>query len=56
MPDTKNSLPTSESLDEQLRLAVEELITGDADDSPLSEEAILGLLSASLEVQKLGDS
>ena len=36
--------PTGESLDEQLDQATEELLTGDSDDPPLSEEAIVELL------------
>jgi hypothetical protein len=36
----------AESLDEQLVDAAEELITGDADDPPLSEEAVLEMLRA----------
>ena len=37
----------AESLDEQLNHAAEELITGDSDDSPLSEEAVVEMLRTS---------
>ena len=36
----------AESLEEQLDHAAEELITGDSDDPPLSEEAVLELIRA----------
>jgi hypothetical protein len=39
-----NDRPLFESLDEQLNEASEELITGDADDPPLSEETVLEML------------
>jgi hypothetical protein len=45
MTDTKNDPRIAESLDEQLDDAVEELITGDADDPPFSEEAVVEMLS-----------
>ena len=41
-----NSSP-SESLDEQLDHAVEELITGDSDDPPLSEETVVEMITDS---------
>jgi hypothetical protein len=34
----------AESLDEQLNHASEELITGDSDDPPLSEDAVVEML------------
>ena len=41
----KNSDPRiAESLEEQLDHAAEELITGDSDDPPLSEEAVVDML------------
>lgn len=43
MTDTNNNLRIAESLDEQLRQAADELITGDSDDRPLSEEAVVEL-------------
>jgi hypothetical protein len=45
--DAKNNPRTSESLDEQLNHAAEELITGDADDPPLSEKAVAEMLRVS---------
>jgi hypothetical protein len=45
-PNT-NPCPT-ESLDEQLNQAAEELITGDSDDPPLSEEDIADMLTMPL--------
>jgi hypothetical protein len=54
MSDTNNSPSTSDSLDEQLKHAVEELITVDSDDPPLSEEAVMQMLSVSLNVRRLG--
>jgi hypothetical protein len=44
MPDPKNNPRMSQSLNEQLARATEELITGDSDDPPLSDEAILEML------------
>ena len=41
MTDENNDLRVPESLEEQLDHAAEELITGDSDDPPLSEEAVL---------------
>jgi len=41
----ENSDPrVAESLDEQLEQAAEELITGDSDDPPLSEEMVVDML------------
>ena len=40
MSDGKNNPRIPESLDEQLVDAAEELITGDSDDPPLSEEVV----------------
>jgi hypothetical protein len=37
----------AESLDEELENAAEELITGDSDDPPLSEEAVADMLKVS---------
>jgi len=44
MTDAKNNPHVPQSLDEQLDHATEELITGDSDDAPLSEEAIVEML------------
>jgi len=51
--DPKNNARIAESLDEQLVDASEELITGDADDPPLSEEAVVEMLNDS-PAQRLG--
>jgi len=45
MPETNDSLRTAESVDEQLKRAAEDLITGDSDDPPLAEEAVVDMLS-----------
>ena len=42
--DQNNDARKAESLGEQLDHAAEELITGDSDDPPLSEEAIVEML------------
>ena len=42
------------NLDEQLYHAAEELITGDSDDPPLSEEAVVEMLRVSSDVRRLG--
>ena len=47
MTDAKNNPRVTESLDEQLVDAAEELITGDSDDPPLSEEAVAEMLRVS---------
>jgi hypothetical protein len=44
MSDANNDPRIAESLDEQLNHAAEELITGDSDDPPLSEEAVVEML------------
>jgi hypothetical protein len=41
MVDANNNPRVGDSLDEQLDHAAEELITGDSDDLPLSEEAVV---------------
>jgi hypothetical protein len=41
MSDANNDPRIAESLDEQLNHAAEELITGDSDGPPLSEEAVV---------------
>jgi len=45
MSDGKNNPRIAESLDEQLVDAAEELITGDSDDPPLSEEEVVEMLN-----------
>jgi len=42
--EENNDPRKAESLEEQLDHAVEELITGDSDDPPLSEEAVVEML------------
>ena len=42
------------NLDEQLDPAAEELITGDSDDPPLSQEAVVEMLRVSSDVRTLG--
>ncbi len=44
MTNVNNDLRIAANLDEQLDHAAEELITGDADDPPLSEETVLEML------------
>jgi hypothetical protein len=44
MTDANDNLRNAESLDEQLDHAAEELITGDSDDPPLSEEAVMDMI------------
>ena len=46
-PDANNAPCVVGSLDEQLNHAAEELITGDSDDPPLSEGALLEMLNDS---------
>ncbi|HEX6503042.1 MAG TPA: hypothetical protein VF011_07310 [Terriglobales bacterium] len=46
MTDGNNATRITESLDEQLNQAAEELIIGDSDDPPLSEEAVLEMIKA----------
>lgn len=54
MSDANSAPRTAGSLDEELEHAAEELITGDSDDPPLSEEAVREMLSMSLNVRRLG--
>ena len=44
MTDGNSNTRVGESLDEQLDHAAEELITGDSDDPPLSEEVVVEML------------
>ena len=53
MTGANDNLRNAESLDEQLDRAAEELITGDSDDPPLSEEAVVDMINGS-HVQRLG--
>jgi hypothetical protein len=52
MSDASDDPCSTQSLDEELDHAAEELITCDSDDPPLSEEAVLEMLSDS-PAQKL---
>jgi hypothetical protein len=45
MTDANDAPCIAESLDEQLNHAAEELITGDSDDPPLSEEEVVEMLN-----------
>jgi len=47
MTDTNNNPRLAESPDEQINHAAEELITGDSDDPPLSEEEVVEMLNDS---------
>jgi hypothetical protein len=40
-----NNAPHAENLDEQLKHAAEELITGDSDDPPLREETVVEMVN-----------
>ena len=53
MTNANNDLRIAANLDEQLDHAAEELITGDSDDPPLSEEAVVEMLNDS-HAQRLG--
>ena len=44
MTDANNDFRMAESVEEELDHAAEELITGDSDDPPLSEETVLEML------------
>ena len=44
MTNEKSDPRIAESLDEQLEHAAEELITGDSDDPPLSEDAVVEMV------------
>jgi hypothetical protein len=44
MTNVNNDPRIAENLDEQLDHAAEELITGDSDDPPLSEEAVVEMI------------
>jgi hypothetical protein len=54
MTDANNAPRKAESLEEQLNHAAEELITGDSDDPPLSEEAVVEMLRMVSNDRKLG--
>lgn len=54
MADANNNPRVGDSLDEQLNHAAEELITGDSDDPPLSEEAVVERLPMTSNARRLG--
>ncbi len=54
MTDANNAPRNAENLEEKLNHAAEELITGDSDDPPLSEEAVVELLRMASNDRKLG--
>jgi hypothetical protein len=54
MSDASNNPCMNESHDEQLNHAAEELITGDSDDPPLSEEAIAEMLETTQVRKRFG--
>ncbi len=54
MTDANNNPRIAESLDEELGPAAEELITGDSDDPPLSEEAVVEMLRMTSNARRLG--
>jgi hypothetical protein len=56
MTDPNNEPRIAANLDEQLNHAAEELITGDSDDPPLSEEAVVEMLSVTLSARTLDHS
>jgi hypothetical protein len=53
MNDANNALTKTQNLEEQLNQAAEELITGDSDDPPLSEEALVDMLRLASNDRKL---
>ena len=54
MSDANNNPRIADSLDQQLNHAAEELITGDSDDPPLSEEAVAVMLRMTQMPKGLG--
>jgi len=56
MTDANSAPRNAESLEEQLNHAAEELITGDSDDPPLSEESVVEMLRMASNDRKLGSS
>ena len=53
MTDANNNLRIAESLEEELGHAAEELITGDSDDAPLSEEAVVEMRGMTSNARRL---
>lgn len=56
MTDANDSPRNTKTPEEQLNHAAEELITGDSDDPPLSEEAVVEMLRIASNDRKLGAS
>jgi hypothetical protein len=56
MSDANSNPRTKQNLDEQLAVAAEELITGDSDDPPLSEDAVAEMLGPTLNARRLDHS
>ena len=54
MTDVNNSPRNTKAIEEQLNYAAEELITGDSDDPPLSEEVVVEMLGMASSDRKLG--
>jgi hypothetical protein len=54
MRSENNHSCAAESLDEQRNHAAEDLISGDSDDPPLSEEAVAEMLRATSTTSRLG--
>ena len=53
MTDVRKNPRTTDGLDDQLNRAAEELITGDADDPPLSKEAVAEMLRTASNARRL---
>lgn len=54
MTDANNSAGNIKALEEQLSRAAAELITGDSDDPPLSEDAVVEMLRMASNDRKFG--
>jgi len=54
MTDENSAPRKAETLEERLDHAAEELITGDSDDPPLSEEAVVEMLKVTHMPQTVG--
>lgn len=56
MTSANSASPKDEGLEQQLDQAAEELITGDSDDPPLSEKAVMEMLRVASDDRKLGST
>lgn len=54
IPEASDDRCMAESPDEQLEHIAQELITGDSDDPPICDEAVVEMLKVSLIVRRLG--